>query len=114
LTNAADGIRIENVLQNINTRSNNAKKGYVLATTVMKAFHILEYIGNNQPVQSPYLVKALGFSRANIDRLLATFMEIGYVDRTDRGYSLTFKLFQLGRTVPLGRDLRDVAKPIMF
>lgn len=102
------------MLQDINVSSNNEKKGYVLATTVMKAFHMLEYIGNNQPVHPTDIVKALGFSRANVHRLLATFMEIGYVDKTERGYSLTFKLFQLGSTVPLSRDLRDVAKPIMM
>lgn len=102
------------VLQNINIGSNSEKKTYVLATTVLKAFHVLEFIGNNQPVQPMDIVKALGYSRANVHRLLATFMEIGYVERIDRGYGLTFKLFQLGSTVPLSRDLRDVAKPIMI
>lgn len=101
-------------MQDINNGSNSEKKSYVLATTVLKAFHMLEFIGSNQPVQPTDIVKALGFSRANIHRLLATFMEIGYVEKIDRGYGLTFKLFQLGSTVPLSRDLRDVAKPIMI
>lgn len=102
------------MLQNINTRSNSEKKSYVLATTVIKAFHMLEYIGNNQPVHPMEIAKALGFSRANVHRLLATFMEIGYVEKEEDGYGLTFKLFKLGSSVPLSRDLRDVAKPVMI
>jgi len=86
----------------------------VLATTVIKAFRMLEYIGNHQPVQPSELVKSLGFSRANVHRLLATFINQGYVERGEQGYLLTFKLFKLGSTVPLSRDLRDVAKPIMI
>jgi IclR family KDG regulon transcriptional repressor len=104
----------ENVLHNINTSSNNDTGSYVLATTVIKAFRLLEYIGNHQPVQPAELVHALGFSRANVHRLLATFMNMGYVVRGEKGYSLTFKLFKLGSTVPLSRDLREVAKPIMI
>ncbi len=102
------------MLQDINIGSNSEKKGYVLATTVLKAFQVLEFIGNNQPVLPTDIVKGLGFSRANIHRLLATFMEIGYVEKIEKGYGLTFKLFKLGSTVPLSRDLRDVAKPIMI
>ena len=75
---------------------------------------MLEYIGNHQPVHPTDIVKALGFSRANVHRLLATFMEIGYVEKEEAGYGLTFKLFKLGSSVPLSRDLRDVAKPVMI
>ncbi|HDQ14206.1 MAG TPA: IclR family transcriptional regulator [Sediminispirochaeta sp.] len=102
------------VLQDINVSSNSEKKGYVLATTVLKAFRMLEFIGNNQPVQPTDIVRALGYSRANVHRLLATFMEIGYIEKDEDGYGLTFKLFKLGSTVPLSRDLRDVAKPVMI
>ncbi|MFP4617415.1 MAG: IclR family transcriptional regulator [Spirochaetaceae bacterium] len=102
------------VSQNINNGSNSEKKGYVPATTVMKAFSMLEFIGNNQPVQPAQIVKALGFSRANVHRLLATFQNLGYVEKDNRGYGLTFKLFKLGSSVPLSRNLRDVAKPIMI
>ncbi len=102
------------MLQNINKRSNSEKKGYVLATTVIKAFQMLEYIGNHQPVAPTEIVKALGYSRANVHRLLATFQEVGYIEKVGDGYGLTFKLFQLGSTVPLSRNLRDVAKPVMI
>ncbi len=80
----------------------------------MKAFRMLEFIGNHQPVQPSQLVKGLGFSRANVHRLLSTFQGLGYVEKDEGGYGLTFKLFKLGSSVPLSRDLRDVAKPIMI
>lgn len=47
-------------------------------------------------------------------RLLATLRSLGYVDKETGGYELTFKLFKLGSSVPLSRDLRVVAKPIMM
>ncbi len=102
------------MLRNINMRSNNETHKYALSTTVIKAFHLLEYIGNNQPVQPADIVKAFGFSRANVHRMISTFMEIGYVEKNEEGYGLTFKLFKLGSTVPLSCNLRDVSKPVMM
>ncbi len=101
------------VLHNINISSNIDTKSYAPATTVIKAFRLLEFIGGAQPVQPSEMVKALGLTRANVYRLLTTLMKIGYVVREDAGYMLTFKLFKLGSTVPLSRNLRDVAKPLM-
>jgi IclR family transcriptional regulator, KDG regulon repressor len=101
------------VLHNINISSNIDTKSYAPATTVIKAFRLLEYIGYSQPVQPSDMVRALGLTRANVYRLLTTLMKIGYVVREESGYMLTFKLFKLGSTVPLSRNLRDVAKPAM-
>ncbi|ADK79707.1 IclR family transcriptional regulator [Sediminispirochaeta smaragdinae] len=101
------------VLHNINMSSNIDTKSYAPATTVIKAFRLLEYIGYSQPVQPAQMVRALGLTRANVYRLLTTLMKIGYVIREDEGYMLSFKLFKLGSTVPLSRNLRDVAKPMM-
>jgi len=39
------------MLQKLNSSSNNETSSYVLSTTVMKAFHILEFISAHQPVQ---------------------------------------------------------------
>jgi IclR family KDG regulon transcriptional repressor len=75
---------------------------------------MLEYIGHHQPVQPSQLVKGLGFSRANVHRLLSTFQNLGYVEKGESGYGLSFKLFKLGSSVPLSRNLRDVAKPSMI
>jgi len=102
------------MLQYANESSYSGTPTYRPATTVVKALRLLEYIGSNQPVQPAQIVQALGLSRTNVHRLLATLMHVGYVQKdAERGYRLTFKLFQLGSTVPLSRDLRDVANPVM-
>ncbi len=101
------------MLQQLNSSSNNETNSYVLATTVIKAFQVLEYIAAHQPVQPSGISKGLGLTRANVHRLLATLISIGYVEKWQTGYGLTFKLFQLGSTVPLNKSLRDVAKSIM-
>jgi len=88
--------------------------GYKLSTTVLKAFQILEFVGAHQPVQPSGIVKELGLNRTNVHRLLATLSEIGYVVKTPEGFSLTFKLLKLGRTIPLSKDLRNTAKPYMI
>ncbi|MDX2480778.1 MAG: IclR family transcriptional regulator [Desulfuromusa sp.] len=95
--------------------SPNIKAGsYKLSTTVMKAFHLLEHIGSNQPVQPSQIVNELGLNRTNVHRLLATLIQIGYVVKTAEGFSLTFKLLSLGRSIPLSKDLRNTAKPYMI
>ena len=73
----------------------------------------MEFVSGNQPVRPAKITEKLGLSRTNVHRLLATLMQIGYVTRDDRGYRLTYKMFQLGSRVPLTQDLREIAKPIM-
>lgn len=81
---------------------------------MLKAFNVLEFISNNQPVKPSKIAERLGLTRTNVHRLLTTLMEIGYVTKDDtKGYRLTFKVFKLGSRVPLGQDLREVAKPLM-
>lgn len=101
------------MLQQLNDGSNVETSSYVLATTVIKAFHVLEYIAAHQPVQPSKISKGLNLTRANVHRLLATLVSVGYVEKWDSGYGLTFKLFQLASTVPLNKSLRDVAKSVM-
>ncbi|MGM0431169.1 MAG: IclR family transcriptional regulator [Spirochaetota bacterium] len=81
---------------------------------MIKASSLLEFIAANQPVQPSTICKGLGLTRANVHRLLATLVHIGYVEKTDDGYQLSFKLFQLGSTVPVKKKLRDLAKSKMY
>lgn len=102
------------MLQYTNDGSNNNTQNYKPTTTVLKAFNILEFISNNQPVKPSKIAQRLGLTRTNVHRLLTTLMEVGYVTKDDsRGYRLTFKVFKLGSRVPLSQDLREVAKPMM-
>lgn len=98
-----------------NAGSNNSTESYKPATTVLKAFRILEFISERQPVKPSLIGDKLGLSRTNVHRLLTTLMEIGYVEKdASRGYRLSFKVFKLGSRVPLSQDLREIAKPIMI
>ncbi len=99
--------------QYLNDSLNNDTTGYVLSTTVLKALRLLEYVAMHQPVHAPTICRGLSMTRANVHRLLATLASAGYVEKLQYGYEITFKLFQLGSTVPLNKDLRDVAKPVM-
>jgi IclR family transcriptional regulator, KDG regulon repressor len=98
----------------LNNCSYNDTSNYKLSTTVIKAFQIVEFVGSNQPVQPTQIVNALGLNRTNVHRLLATLVNIGYVTKTSEGFSLTFKLLKLGRSIPLSKDLRNTAKPYMI
>ncbi|MFP4151996.1 MAG: IclR family transcriptional regulator [Alkalispirochaeta sp.] len=102
------------MLQYTNESSNSNTPPYKPTTTVLKSFHVLEFISNNQPVKPSVIADRLGLTRTNVHRILTTLMEVGYIAKEDhRGYRLTFKLFKLGSRVPLSQDLREIAKPLM-
>lgn len=87
---------------------------YKPTTTVLKAFHVLEFISTRQPVRPAEIAAELNLTRTNVHRLLATLIQVGYVTRdARRGYRLTFKVFKLGSRVPTSQDLREIAKPLM-
>lgn len=86
---------------------------YRLSTTLQKAFGILECIAANQPVGAPVIRKETGQSKGNIHRILATLETLGYVDRVHDRYSLSFKMFSLGNTVPGTRDIAEIARPYL-
>ena len=100
------------MVQYTNSSSNNDTP-YPVATTVVKALTIVEYIAHHQPVQPVTMVKDLQLTRANLHRLLATLVRTGYIEKTSNGYQLSLKLFQLGSTVPIKVQLRDLARSHM-
>lgn len=94
--------------------SYNRTKSYTPAKTVQKCFRILEFIGANQSVRVPEIVKGLGLTRGNVHRLLATLEGMEYVEKLeDSKVRLSYKIFKLGSNVPLSRKLDEVAKPYM-
>jgi len=103
----------EVMVHNTNISSNNDTNSYVLSSTVVKAFDVLEYIAGNQPVSPADITKNLKLTRSNVHRLLATFVSMGYVTKDDSGYFLSFKLFQLGNSIPFARDIKIIARPFM-
>lgn len=102
------------LLHYTNDGSNGNTDSYRPTETVLKAFRILEFISAHGSVKPADITKCLGLSRTNVHRLLATLLHIGYITKdSDRGYSVSFKVFKLGSRVPLSRDLRDIARPVM-
>jgi IclR family KDG regulon transcriptional repressor len=84
-------------------------------STVSTAVSIVEYIGARGAVQPVDIARDLELARANVHRHLITLESIGYVEKDKRGmYTLTFKLFELGNTVPYHRGLIDTARPSML
>ncbi|NCB02126.1 MAG: IclR family transcriptional regulator [Spirochaetia bacterium] len=88
----------------------NSDTPYPLATTVVKALGILEYIALHQPIQPVAMTKDLGLTRANLHRLLSTLVRTGYIEKAGGGYQLSLKLYRLGSTVPIKEQLRDLAR----
>lgn len=87
---------------------------YPIATTVQKAFRLLETLGEQQPARPSEIAKQLGLCRSNVYRLFSTLEEMGYVEKDDElKYSFTFKIFMLGNTVLRRNHLSEVARPYM-
>ena len=90
------------------------QRSYSLATTVQKAFRLLEILGQIQPARPTEIVKQLTLSRSNVYRLFSTLQEMGYVEKDfDSKYHLSFKIFILGNTALKRNQLSDVARPYM-
>ncbi len=97
-----------------NGSSNNRTKSYTLAATVKKAFAILEFIAEHQPVRAAAIARNLDLTRGNVHRLLATLETLGYIEQTsEAAYRLTFRVFTLGNSIPETRNLSETAHPLM-
>jgi IclR family transcriptional regulator, KDG regulon repressor len=89
------------------------QRSYTISTTLTKAFAILEYIAEHQPVKAAEIVGSLGLTKGNVHSLLASLEYLGYVEKHGGGFSLSFKVHSLGNTVPLTRDIAATARPVM-
>ena len=85
------------------------------STTILTAAAIIDCISVNKKITPAQISKELGLNRANTHRMLNTLEIAGYVTKNrDNTYRLTFKLFELGNTVPHSSHLIDSAKPPMM
>jgi len=76
---------------------------------------IIECISLHGEVTPNGVAKELQLSRSNAHRLIATLEELELVEQSKPGsYNLTFKLFELGNTVPHRKNLIDTARPAML
>lgn len=82
--------------------------------SVVKVLDILEHLGSVRgAVSVSDLARATGLNVSTAFRLLQTLMGRGYVeqDRSNRGYMLGPKVFQMGTAYLQGSDLADIGRP---
>lgn len=77
--------------------------------------HLLDAIAkHDDPVSLKILSADTGLHPSTAFRILASLVEQGFVERTDRGtYGLGVKLMQLGSRVSARVDIRKIALPLM-
>lgn len=74
------------------------------ATTVLKAFELLELFQYRASLSVGQCASLLGIPRATAHRLLVTLEAAGVVERSDEGhYRLGLRMFELGALAPLRR-----------
>ncbi len=94
---------------------NDNNDGRPTLSTVVTASHILELISGTGGATPVTISKKLNLNRSKVHRLLATLSVLDYVEeRQDGTYILTFKMFELGNTIPHRKHLIDTAKPSML
>ncbi|MFA7565962.1 MAG: IclR family transcriptional regulator [Alkalispirochaeta sp.] len=82
-----------------------------IASTVVTAVDILEYIADRGKVYPRDITHDLGLNRSTVHRMLYTLERLNYVDKyADGRYRLTFRLFEIGNTVPHSYNLIDTAR----
>ncbi len=83
-------------------------------TTVVKALSILEALAeSHEPLGVTELANRFALSKSNVHRLLQTLASQGYVTSTDRRYTTTTKLWELGAAIIARLDVARVAAPVM-
>jgi len=84
-------------------------------STVEATTRIIECLSRHGEVTPNGVAKELQLSRSNAHRLIATLEKLELVEQSKPGsYNLTFKLFELGNTVPHRKNLIDTARPAML
>jgi len=82
--------------------------------SVVKVLDILEHLGASQgAVSVSDLARSTGLNVSTVFRLLQTLMQRGYVEqeRSNRGYQLGPRFFQMGTAYLQGSDLASIARP---
>jgi IclR family KDG regulon transcriptional repressor len=82
--------------------------------TIVKGLALLEALADSeQPRGVTELARQFGWAKSNAHRLLATLVNVGYVQRDSGRYTLSLKMWEVGTRV-LGRlNVRTIALPHM-
>ncbi|AFR47353.1 IclR family transcriptional regulator [Gordonia sp. KTR9] len=83
-------------------------------SVIARAFLVLAALDDNRSsVSLASLAKRTGLPKGSLHRLCAQLASQGAVERTDLGYRLGFRMFELGAQASLPRRLRELSLPLM-
>lgn len=83
-------------------------------SSLTKAFDILEALGKaRQPQPLAAVCEATGFNKTTAFRLLQVLDGMGYVTRTESGYALGYRLYQLTLNMSGSATVRRLAHPFL-
>jgi DNA-binding IclR family transcriptional regulator len=91
------------------------KRTHFLINSVVKAFQVLEILSLENELSVSEVSKRMQFERSKGHRILATLKEIGYLNQNplNKKYSISSKLFELGRRYIDENPLVGIAHPVM-
>ncbi|MGD2185360.1 MAG: IclR family transcriptional regulator [Desulfobacterales bacterium] len=92
----------------------NSKKKYFHINSLEKGTKVLELLAEKGGLSVTKVAEHLGLNRTGSHRFLATFRELGYVEKNqDNRYQLTFKILELGMKMANRFEIRREARPYM-
>lgn len=77
--------------------------------SVERAFRVLEFVRDNEPVSLTAVSETLGVSKSTVHRHLSTLVSVGYVVRDDGLYRISFEFLSYSNRI----QLRDPAYPMI-
>lgn len=83
--------------------------------SVARAFSILESFKENPAMGVTELAKSLALNKSTVYHLLATMVNLGYVEQNKESgkYSMSLKVFELGSVVVNRMELKKEARPLL-
>ncbi|MBW2024793.1 MAG: IclR family transcriptional regulator [Deltaproteobacteria bacterium] len=90
-------------------------KPYFFVKSVDKVFRVIETLAKKRYVSLGELASEVQMTKSNVHRLLLTLNHLGYVGLSHDGkqYTLSYKLFSLGSSIPSRQALVNEAYPSM-
>ena len=96
------------------TQSEITNKDNQLINSVVKAFHVIEFLVKEGEVELTLLSKHLKFPKSTTHRILHTLESLGYVERSETNkYRASLKFLELGGQVADRIDFIEIAHPFM-
>jgi DNA-binding IclR family transcriptional regulator len=92
----------------------NPRKKYFHINSLEKGTSVLELLAEKGALSVTKVAEHLGLNRTGSHRFLATFRELGYVEKNqDNRYQLTFKMLELGMKMANRFEIRREARSYM-